>query len=149
MPRWAGRTLDQLPEARAYFPRIVPPLWRALSVCAHGNLSPQAILVDDGGRFFRLLSPGVAGAGGLPDKAAAAYPTAAPRIFGTAPYQRSPRVPAPADIQAMGLVYFEILTGARLQDLLGPLTPALLKTDRIARLPVSYTHLTLPTKCWV
>lgn len=55
-----GRSFAALPthEQRAAFPRMLPALWRALAVCPHGDLKPDAFLLDPAG-FFRILDPGV------------------------------------------------------------------------------------------
>jgi hypothetical protein len=45
-------------EQRRAFPRMLPALWRALAVCPHGDLKPDAFLLDPAG-FFRVLDPGV------------------------------------------------------------------------------------------
>jgi hypothetical protein len=49
-------------EQRAMFPRMLPALWRALAVCPHGDLKPDAFLLYPAG-FFRILDPGVRIAG--------------------------------------------------------------------------------------
>jgi hypothetical protein len=61
MPVCTGTSFAALPrpEQRRWFPRMIPALWEALSVCPHGDLKPDSLWLDDSRRFFRILDPGV------------------------------------------------------------------------------------------
>jgi hypothetical protein len=56
---FAGLSPD---EQRRCFPRMLPALWTALAFCPHGDLKPDAFLLEAGG-WFRILDPGVSVAG--------------------------------------------------------------------------------------
>ena len=61
MPACEGTPLARLSprEQREWIPAMLPALWLALSHCPHGDLTPDDLLIDPTGRFFRILDPGV------------------------------------------------------------------------------------------
>ena len=61
IPACEGTPLSHLSprEQREWIPDMLPPLWRALAHCPHGDLSPDNLLIDPTRRFFRVLDPGV------------------------------------------------------------------------------------------
>jgi len=61
MPWCNGDSFAILPNAeqRRWFPAMLPALWKALTVCPHGDLSPANLMLEREQGFFRILDPGV------------------------------------------------------------------------------------------
>ena len=61
IPACEGTPLARLSplEQKEWIPAMLPALWRALAHCPHGDLTPDDLLLDPTGRFFRILDPGV------------------------------------------------------------------------------------------
>ena len=61
MPECQGTSIERFSrqEQRRWIPRMLPALWRALTYCPHGDLSPGDLLIDPSRRFVRILDPGV------------------------------------------------------------------------------------------
>lgn len=61
MPWCNGEPLGSLPRAeqRRLFPAMLPALWRALTMCPHGDLGPTNLMFDRAQGSLHILDPGV------------------------------------------------------------------------------------------